>query len=111
MQKGTLVTVTARVEDGGAIIAEFSLERTEIVAAESAQEGESDPNRFRPARTITNQLKNTIRLTPGEPLVVSGRQMNGPEKGTQTWVLVTAKVVDGAGGEQAGKQSSGGGFF
>jgi hypothetical protein len=37
--------------------------------------------------------------------------MNGPEKGTQTWVLVTAKVVDGAGGEQAGKQSGGGGFF
>jgi type II secretory pathway component GspD/PulD (secretin) len=112
MQKGTLVTLTARIEEGGAILANFTLERTEIVDAKPAEEvDQPGPNSFRGARTVTNQVKNTIRLAPGEPLVVSGRQLSQTEKGTQSWVLVTAKVVDGAGDKQTGKHSSGGGFF
>jgi type II secretory pathway component GspD/PulD (secretin) len=88
---GTMISAVARVEDGGAVLAELKFERSSV-APRPAEAAEADP--AAPQGTTTVSVQTSIRLNPGEPLLVGGRQTGGKEA-SQTWIVLTASVAAG----------------
>jgi Bacterial type II and III secretion system protein len=88
---GTIVQVTARVEDDGSIVTQLYVERSGI--AGGADAAAFDPNSNDPPKgiqTLTNQ--STVRLKPGEQQIISGRQVALGKEANKTWILVTANL-------------------
>jgi hypothetical protein len=86
---GTVVQVTARVEDDGSVVTQLMVERSGI--AGGADAAAFDPNSNDPPKTIqTLTTQTTVRLKPGEPQVVSGRQVSMGKEANKTWIVVTA---------------------
>lgn len=89
---GTLVTATPRVEDDGSIIMELMVEQNRIADQPPMPDGERPS--FTPAKTVIITSKTTLRVPPGKSVVTGGKRTAGKEAG-QTWIVVSAKVMDG----------------
>src|SRR5207244_3167201 len=69
---GTIAQVTGRVMDDGSIVAQVMVERS---ALSGGGEGPFDPNDLTPPKGVDRLTTNsTLRLKPGEPLLIAGRQ-------------------------------------
>jgi hypothetical protein len=83
----------SRVIDGGSVVSQLTIERSEIAFAMvrdgAAEEANFDP----PPPVVTLTTQTTIRLKPGQALVVSGGQPSSKQSG-QSWIVVTASVSD-----------------
>jgi Bacterial type II and III secretion system protein len=88
---GTVVQVTARVEDDQSIVTQLMVEQSGI--AGGADAGAFDPNSNDPPKgiqTLTSQ--STVRLKSGEPQIISGRQVAAGKEANKTWIVVTANL-------------------
>jgi len=88
---GTLIQVTARVEEDDSIVMQLMVEQSGI--AGGADAGAFDPNSNDPPKgiqTLTSQ--STVRLKPGEPQIISGRQVAAGKEANKTWIVVTANL-------------------
>ena len=88
---GTLISAVARVEESGTVVAELKFERSSV-APRPAEAAEADADAGAPQSTATVSVQTTVRVKPGEPLLVGGRQTGGKEAG-QTWLVLTASVA------------------
>ena len=94
---GTTAQAISRVHEDGAVIAQLTIERSSVavVAAAAVREGAADQPTIEPPPAVqTLATQTTIRLKPGQPLVISGGQPSSKESG-QTWIVVTANVTEG----------------
>lgn len=95
---GTMVETVSRVESAEAVVISLKLQRSSVTPAPPAAEP-ADPN-TPPQGTMTLNIQATVRAKPGEPLLVTGRQLSSGKETTQTWVVVTASVGAGAAPEK-----------
>jgi Flp pilus assembly secretin CpaC len=86
---GTLLRVNPRVEQDGSILVELNVERSKLAEAPMPEGGG-----FTPGRTVQIQARTTLRVPPGKSVVTGGHSTAGKD-GTQTWIIVSAKVLDG----------------
>jgi type II secretory pathway component GspD/PulD (secretin) len=87
---GTMVSVTARVDQDDSILMEFQAEQTRLAPTAARAEGE---NADRPAelpRTTTIATKSTLRIPQGKSVVAGSKTMRTPQGMTHTWILVSA---------------------
>jgi hypothetical protein len=90
---GTLLSVTARVETDGKIVANLHVARTSLAPskpAEKAEGQESTASTY--SRKLTNTISTTARVTAGETVVLAAQQSQASGTPSEMWVLVTAKV-------------------
>ena len=100
---GTLAQAISRVNEDGSVITQLTIERSGVAAAAvreapaiAAREGAAEQASFEPPPPIvTLTTQTTVRLKPGQPLVISGGQPSSKESG-QTWIVVTASVGEGS---------------
>lgn len=91
---GTVVKVTARIEDGGTIVVDLDLERSRLANQPPPARTEGSPRpTFVPSKTETIMTQTTVRLTPGKTAVVAAHRSTAP-KPHCTWVMVTAELLD-----------------
>jgi hypothetical protein len=95
---GTHVTTVSRVESADSIVTDLKIQRSSVVPHPAAEA--ADPNAFVPQGTVTFNLQATVRAKPGEPLLVSGRQLRSGKEAAQTWVVLTASIAAGAPAEK-----------
>lgn len=87
---GSILQVTARVADDGAIVAQIFFEQSFL---DGGEEGAFNPQDLSPPKAIARQLtQTTVRLKPGEPLLVGGHQAGVGQEASQSWIVVTARV-------------------
>ena len=86
---GTLLRVNPRVVQDGSILVDLNVERSKLADA-PMPEGAA----FASSRTIMIQARTTLRIPAGKSVVTGGHSTAGKE-GTQTWIIVSAKVLDG----------------
>jgi len=87
---GAIVQVTARVAEDGSIVAQLFVEQSFPAGGE---EGPFDPQANLPPKAIERQFaQSTIRLRPGEPQIVGGRQAAVGQDSSQTWIVVTGQI-------------------
>src|SRR5207248_498888 len=87
---GTLVQVTARVESDGSIVTQFMAERSGLAGG---PEPPFDPNVATPPKAVERLLtETTIRLKPGEPQLIGGRQSTVGKETNKTWIVLTAHL-------------------
>ena len=94
-QFGTLVQCTARVSGDDTIIAELQIERSKIAPPEDATllEESDDAGALRAPGMLTTTCKTTLKLKPGRPRVISGLKSQGPGKGTESVIVITAEMI------------------
>jgi hypothetical protein len=87
---GSIIQVTGRVADDGSIVAQVFVEQSFLAGGE---EGPFDPQANLPPKAVERQYaQTTVRLKPGEPQTIGGRQAAvGPES-SQNWIVVTGHV-------------------
>lgn len=98
VQVGTLVSAVSRVESDGAVVTQLKLERSGVAPQKPGEA--ADPNAFTPQVTVTLNVQTTVRVKPGEPLVVSGRQLSSVKEAAQTWVVLTASASAAPAGDK-----------
>jgi type II secretory pathway component GspD/PulD (secretin) len=85
---GTMVQMTPRVEDDGAVIAELNLSSSRLAPA-GKQEEERE---IVPQRTTTMSTQTTVRIPKDQAIIVSGLQSMGDDDSRETLVVVSAHV-------------------
>jgi hypothetical protein len=87
---GTIAQVTGRVTDDGSIVAQVMVERSALAGGE---EGPFDPSIATPPKGIDRLTMNsTVRLKPGEPQLIGGRQATLGRDSFRTYVMLTGYV-------------------
>ena len=87
---GTIAQVTGRVLDDGSIVAQVMVERSALAGG---NEGPFDPTDLTPPKGIDRLTMNsTIRLKPGEPSMIGGRQATLGRDSFKTWIVITGYV-------------------
>ncbi len=99
---GTMITAVARVDGSGDVIADVKFERSSV-APRPADPAEA--NAAAPQGTNTVSVQTSVRVKPGEPLLVGGRQTGGKDT-AQTWIVLTASVAAGPEKKAAAVDSS-----
>lgn len=89
---GTIVTVTANIDEGK-VAASLTLQRTSLTPQKPAEkvEGQEAVSTNYPRKGMTT-ISTSVRLTPGETMVVSGQQTLTGGTPSELWVLVTARL-------------------
>jgi len=92
-QIGTMINVTARVDDDESILVELKAEQSRLAPAAAKAAGEGDAAASVPRQgTETITSHTTIRIPPGKT-VVAGSKTTKTEQGTvQTWILISASA-------------------
>lgn len=85
---GTHLTTISRVESADAVVTNLKIQRSSVSPPQAAD----DPN-APPQGTVTLTIQSTVRTKPGEPLLVTGRQVKGGKEAAQTWVVLTSHVA------------------
>lgn len=91
---GTIVTCTARVLDGGTIIAELVVERSRLAPESGAVLDESDDGgTLKTPGQLNTNCRTTVKLEPGKPRIISG--LKSPQgKGTMlNLIVITAELT------------------
>lgn len=89
---GSILQVTARVAEDGAVLAQIYIEQSYL---DGGEEGEFNPQDHSPPKAIARRhTQTTVRLKPGEPLLIGGHQAGEGGKASQSWMVVTARVGD-----------------
>lgn len=104
-QFGTLVSATPRVEDDGSILMELQVEKTGLGREARPTDGATDENAV-PPRSVTINLRSTIRVPNGQTVIAHGMQSNSGKDSAQTVILVTARA-NGADGRRTPKRQTG----
>lgn len=97
---GTMVSLTARVDQDDSILMEFQAEQSRLAPAAPKAEGE---NADRPAelpRTVTMTTKSTLRIPPGKSVVAGSKSTRTDHGTTQTWIMVSA-IAEAAARDEA----------
>lgn len=93
MDIGTLLSVTARVETDGKIVANLHVARTNLAPSKPAEKPEAQESAaINYPRKLTSTISTTARLVSGEPVVLAAQQSQASGAPSEMWVLVTAKV-------------------
>lgn len=93
MDIGTTMSVTARVETDGKIVANLHVARTNLAPTKSAEKPEGqESTAINYPRRLTSTISTTARINPGEGVVLAAQQSQGGGTPSEMWVLVTAKV-------------------
>ena len=102
---GTMLQAVALVEDDGQVAVNLKLTRSQIVPqkAEGAAEGAGE---FSPSSVATLTVESSLKVKPGEPTLVGGRQTTAGKAAAQTWVVLTASVSGGAKGDTSGRAAA-----
>jgi hypothetical protein len=91
---GTIAHFQARVEEEGAIVANWMLERSRVPAQQVSDAAATDaPPAIRPPQIEQLSAQGTVRLKPGVPTLVVSRQTVSSAGKQQTWVLLIATVT------------------
>jgi hypothetical protein len=90
---GTMVQVTSRVEEDGAVIAELNLSSSRLTPA-GKQDEESE---IVPQRTTTMSTQTTVRIPKDQGVIVSGSQSMGDDELRETLVVVSANIESSPG--------------
>lgn len=91
---GTLVTVMPR-RAGDAVVAELAVEKSWFPAAKPSVDGDDEATSPGPAKEIL-QAKATLRLPPGEAVLLGGNDALVAGNRSRVAVIITARVVDPA---------------
>ncbi len=87
---GTSVELTARVEQDGSIVTQLRAERSGLGAA---PEQPVEVNGRVPPESVERLMtETTLRLKPGEPQLVGGRQGTTGKDANKTWIVLTAHL-------------------
>lgn len=94
MDIGSLVTITARVEADGKVVARIHLARTGLAPVKPTEkiEGQEAPASSSYPRKVTTSISTTAKLAPNETVVLAGQQLLTGNSPTEFWVQVTATV-------------------
>ncbi len=87
---GTMVSVTARVEDDQSIVMEFQAEQTRFAPAAARAEGDNIERPAELPRTAKITAQSTLRIEPGKSVVAGGKTTRTEQGTMQTWILVSA---------------------
>jgi len=89
---GSVLQVTGRVAEDGSILAQIHFEQSFL---DGGEEGAFNPQDQSPPKAIARQLtQTTVRLKPGEPLMIGGHQAGVGEEASQSWIVVVGRVGD-----------------
>src|SRR5882724_6007770 len=84
---GTIVQMTARVQDDGSIVAQLYVERSGLAGG---PETAFDPTAATPPKSVERLMtETTMQLKPGEAQVIGGRQNILGKDANKTWIVVT----------------------
>ena len=82
--------VTARVEEDGSIVTQLMAERSGL---KDDADAALNPNGVSPPKSVERlSTQTTLRLKPGEPQLVGGRQATTGQDSNRTWIVLTAHV-------------------
>jgi len=100
VQVGTVVQAISRVEPDGAVVAELKIDRSELAAASrgpaAGEPAVGEPSAEQlPQGVAQLSLQATVRIKPGETVIIGGRDAKSGADNTQTWVVVAAQVAGG----------------
>jgi type II secretory pathway component GspD/PulD (secretin) len=98
MSVGTTINAVARVESAEAIVVDLKVQRSNVTPKPPADP--ANPDAFTPQGTATLSIETTVRSKPGEPMLVTGRQLQSGKEGTQTWVVLTSQIASAAPAEK-----------
>jgi hypothetical protein len=93
MDVGTLLSITARVETDGKIIANVHVARTNLAPSKPSEKTDGqESTAINYPRKLTSTISTTARIAPGEGVVLAAQQSQGGGSPSEMWMLVTAKV-------------------
>ena len=92
---GTTVQATARVEADGSIVVELTAERSGLSGAKPAADA-ADAATAEPQRLANSNLRSTLRLASGKPVIVGGQQSTAGKEAAGSYLVVTASLPEGA---------------
>jgi len=91
---GTMVQVTARVEQDGSIVLNLQVERSRLVANRPAGE-EAGAAAIAATKTTQARVHTTARLASNKPTIVGSQQAGVGREAVHTCVVLTASVPEG----------------
>lgn len=92
-EAGTLVSATSRIEGGGMVLVELTVEQSRFEpAAASAEPADENGSFVPPVKKKMQTGRTTIRLKDGVPEIVGGYTISAGDGTTQSVVLLTAHV-------------------
>ena len=91
---GTMVQVTARVEQDGSIVLNLQVERSRLVANRPAGE-EGGAASIAATKTTQARVHTTARLASNKPTIVGSQQAGVGKEAIHTYVVLTASVPEG----------------
>jgi type II secretory pathway component GspD/PulD (secretin) len=84
---GTIVQATGRVADDGTILLQIYIEKSEL-------EPSDEPPETRKPEDITRLLaQSTVRLKPGEPVVLSSGPAGSSDTKSQNWIVLSCRTL------------------
>ncbi|MEX2138871.1 MAG: secretin N-terminal domain-containing protein [Pirellulales bacterium] len=93
---GTLISAAARVEEGGTVIVDLQVERSQMAATE--RPADDIPDAVGRQKTVSLTCQSSLRLKPGEPTLANASQTTEDGATTGQFIVVTATVdAQGAG--------------
>lgn len=95
---GTLISVQARVAEGGGITMNVDFNKSEVVDAEPTSD---DKAGFAPSDTATLTQQTTLQIQDGHCVLVGSLSSHSDDETEEVYLVVGAKMVDA--GEAAGK--------
>ena len=90
---GTMLSMTPRVEEDGAIILELQVEQSRLDGTSGGERASGENAEFVPPKVMTVTARSTIRIPAGKTVIAEAQQ-TAPDMSRQTWILATAKVLD-----------------
>jgi hypothetical protein len=103
---GTLVNAAARVEEGGAVLVDLQVERSQL--APSERPADEAPDEIARQKTVSLTSQSTLRLKPGEPAIAEGWQSTSGNETSGVFIVVTATVEKGGAGRPAAAERDAG---
>jgi type II secretory pathway component GspD/PulD (secretin) len=95
VQVGTIVQAISRIEADGTVVTELKVDRSSLTAPRAAGVS-NQPVADEPPQVVAQlSLQSTVRMKPGEAVIVGGREAKTAEQSSQTWVVLTAQVPVG----------------
>jgi type II secretory pathway component GspD/PulD (secretin) len=103
---GTLINVVTRVEEGGTVLVDLQVERSQLAPSERpADESQEEIAR---QKTVSLTSQSTLRLKPGEPAIAEGWQSTAGQDTNGVFIVVTATVEKGGAGRPAAAERDAG---
>lgn len=90
---GTLINAATRVEDGGTVLVDLQVERSQLAPSDRPNDEAQDEIARQKTVSLTSQ--STLRLKPGEPATAEGWQSTAGQETNGVFIVVTATVEAG----------------